>query len=173
MGIIGFVLTLIDSFILAVLGLSCSMWVLHCGVWDLSLQYKDTLVLTCRLESAGLVGEAHGLICSEARGILVPWPGIEPMFPAFQGGFLTSGPPEKSLGSVLKDDRMFLGRKQERAFIKWGMGRGPFYWTPTMLAVCLVNYKEMWNGSSDTQHGQEGKYYSPILHTRQPSLRVT
>ena len=72
MGIIGFVLILIHSFILAVLGLSCSIWVLHCGMWDLSLQCKDTLVLTCRLYSAGLVVEAHGLSCSEARGILVP-----------------------------------------------------------------------------------------------------
>ena len=30
------------------------------------------------------------------------------MFPALQGGFLTSGPPGKSLGSVLKDEKIFL-----------------------------------------------------------------
>ena len=32
-----------------------------------------------------------------ARGILVPQPGIEPVSPALEGGFLTAGPPEKSL----------------------------------------------------------------------------
>ena len=32
-----------------------------------------------------------------ARGILVPWPGIEPVSPAWQGRFLTTGPPGKSL----------------------------------------------------------------------------
>ena len=31
-----------------------------------------------------------------ACGILVPWPGIEPMTSALQGGFLTTGPPRKS-----------------------------------------------------------------------------
>ena len=30
----------------------------------------------------------------EACGILVPSPGIEPMFPALAGGFLTAGSPE-------------------------------------------------------------------------------
>ena len=32
-----------------------------------------------------------------ACGILVPQPGIEPVTPALQGGFLTTGPPEKFL----------------------------------------------------------------------------
>ena len=31
-------------------------------------------------------------------GILVPQPGIEPMTPALQGRFLTTGPPGKSPG---------------------------------------------------------------------------
>ena len=30
-----------------------------------------------------------------ACGILVPQPGIEPTSPALEGGFLTTGPPEK------------------------------------------------------------------------------
>ena len=30
-----------------------------------------------------------------ACGILVPGPGIKPMSPALQGGFLTTGPPGK------------------------------------------------------------------------------
>ena len=33
----------------------------------------------------------------KACGVLVPWPGIEPVSPALQGGFLTTGPPGKSL----------------------------------------------------------------------------
>ena len=33
---------------------------------------------------------------SEARGVLVPWPGIEPVYPALEGKVLTTGPPGKS-----------------------------------------------------------------------------
>ena len=33
----------------------------------------------------------------EACGILAPRPGIEPVSPALEGGFLTTGPSEKSL----------------------------------------------------------------------------
>ena len=36
-----------------------------------------------------------------ARGILLPRPGIEPMYPALEGGFLTTGPPGKSQGELL------------------------------------------------------------------------
>ena len=39
---------------------------------------------------------AHGLSCPKACGILTPRPGIEPEFPAFEGEFLTTGPPGKS-----------------------------------------------------------------------------
>ena len=35
--------------------------------------------------------------CCTACGILVPWPGIEPMSPALQGGFLTTGPPGRQM----------------------------------------------------------------------------
>ena len=35
---------------------------------------------------------AHGLSCSAACGILVPWPGIEPLIPVLEGGLLTTGP---------------------------------------------------------------------------------
>ena len=51
--------------------------------------------------SASLV-TVHGLNCSEPHGILVPGPGIEPMSPALQGGFLTTGPPGRSLEKFLK-----------------------------------------------------------------------
>jgi len=42
-----------------------------------------------------------GLSCSEACGILVPPPGIEPLSPALEGGCLTIGPPGKSLETYL------------------------------------------------------------------------
>ena len=38
---------------------------------------------------------ASRLSCPEACGILVPRPGMEPTSPALEGGFLTTGPPEK------------------------------------------------------------------------------
>ena len=36
-------------------------------------------------------------------GILAPQPGIEPTSPAFEGGFLTTGTPGKSLESLFKE----------------------------------------------------------------------
>ena len=49
-----------------------------------------------RWGTAGSVVEMHGLSCSAACGVLVPWPGIKPMSPALEGWFLTTAPPEKS-----------------------------------------------------------------------------
>ena len=43
----------------------------------------------------GSVVVAHGLSCSVACGIL-SGPGLEPLFPALAGGFLTTAPPGKS-----------------------------------------------------------------------------
>ena len=43
----------------------------------------------------------HGLSCPAAFGILVPQPGIEPVIPALQGEFLTTGLPGKSLYHIL------------------------------------------------------------------------
>ena len=50
------------------------------------------LYLWCK----GSVVIAHRLSCSVACGILVPWPGIEPMSFALQGRFLTTGSSGKS-----------------------------------------------------------------------------
>ena len=47
---------------------------------------------------------AHGLSCLAARGILDPGPGIEPSSPALEGGFLTTGPPGKSLDYKLLEN---------------------------------------------------------------------
>ena len=49
------------------------------------------------LEDTGSVVAVCRLSCLVACGILVPRPGIEPESPALEGGFLTTGPPGKSL----------------------------------------------------------------------------
>ena len=43
----------------------------------------------------------HCTVC----GILVPQPGIEPMSPALESRFLTTGPPEKSLEETIRGDK--------------------------------------------------------------------
>ena len=68
------------------------------------------LVAACRifccgtwtLEQADSVVVVGGLCCSAAYGMLVPWPGIKPTSPALQGGFLTTGPPGRSLGTYFE-----------------------------------------------------------------------
>ena len=71
----------------AVSGLSCGMHGdLCCIIQDLPLWHTDSLVVVCWLSSCG----------TWACGILVPWPGIEPVSSALQGRFLTTGPPRKS-----------------------------------------------------------------------------
>ena len=67
---------------LAVSGLSWSMKDLCCVLRALSLWHR--------------VSSCSGLSCSKACWILVPWPGIKPVSPAVQGGFLTTGPARKS-----------------------------------------------------------------------------
>ena len=57
---------------------------------------------------AGSVNAALRLSFPEACGILVPCPGIEPVSPAFQGGFLTTGPPGKSWVSLLPEKFLLI-----------------------------------------------------------------
>ena len=59
-----------------------------CGMRALSLRHASSVVA------------ARGLSCPTACGILVPQPGMEPMSPALEGGFFTTGPPGKSLQST-------------------------------------------------------------------------
>ena len=68
----------IKSLYLSALGLSC-------GMQDLWLWCADSLI------------SAHRLRSSAACGIIVPQPWFEPLSPALQGRFLTTGPPGKSL----------------------------------------------------------------------------
>ena len=88
------------------------------GTWDLKLQHGEPSVVAHVLSSCGKasVDAAHKLSgcgtwaperagsvfvarrpsCSVTCGILVPWPGTEPAFPAHQGKFYTTGPPRES-----------------------------------------------------------------------------
>ena len=69
-------------------GLGCSPWDLHWVLQD-SSSWLFSLV-------RGLQWLWLRLSCSAACGILVPWPGIEPLSPALQVRFFTTGPPGKS-----------------------------------------------------------------------------
>ena len=64
-----------------VLVVACRIFVASGILLHLSLWHTDSPVVV------------WGLSCSEAHEILVPRPGIKPESPAFQDGFLTTGPP--------------------------------------------------------------------------------
>ena len=59
------------------------------------LWHVRSLVVSCRLQSAGSVVVAQGLSCSAACGN-PPGPGLEPESPELAGRFLTTVPPGKS-----------------------------------------------------------------------------
>ena len=68
---------------------------LHCRqiLYQLSHQGNPKDILLWSTDPLVVAGR---LICSMACGLLLPWPEIEPMSPALQGRFLTTGPPGKS-----------------------------------------------------------------------------
>ena len=65
------------------------------------------------LHHTGLV--ARGLSCPEASGILLPWPGIEPGFPALERGFVTNG----TSGEVPEKKHLRYGNTQNKFNIVW------------------------------------------------------
>ena len=71
--------------------LHCGRWDLHCVILDLSLWHTD---YGCEVQAQQWW--YCGLSCSAACGILLPQPGIKPMFPELQGRFLNPGPPGMS-----------------------------------------------------------------------------
>ena len=75
---------------LTVLGLCCSTWALCCCKQAFCSCSKQGLLSG----QVGSVAVAHGLSCPTAGGILVPGWGIKPVW---AGGFLTTGPPGKSI----------------------------------------------------------------------------
>ena len=78
---------------------------LCCIVWDLSLWYRDSLVVAHGLSSCGMI-----VTCPQACEILVPGGGIEPAPSALQGGFLTTRPPGKS-------PTLLVGRSKDATII--------------------------------------------------------
>ena len=86
---------------LAELNLSYSTQALHCDT-RASLELWYTGFRACGLfglQHTDSLGEALGLSCSVACGILVTRPGIEPMSPALEVRFLATEPPGMSLGA--------------------------------------------------------------------------
>ena len=75
------------------------MWELGCIMCGHLLQSTDSLVVaTCRFSCCGMWAQLlHGM------WILVPRAGIEPVSPASQGRFSTSGPPGKPQLVVLTE----------------------------------------------------------------------
>ena len=70
-----------------------------------SLCLAGSSVSGCRLSSCGTwasVVAIHELSYTMTCGILVPWPGIEPVCPESQGRLPTTGPPGKSICCLLK-----------------------------------------------------------------------
>ena len=65
---------------------------LFCSIWS-QLRHTGSFIPCAGFSLVA----ACGLSCPAACEILVPQPGMEPMSPALKGGFLTTGPPKKSL----------------------------------------------------------------------------
>ena len=82
---------------LAASGPSCGAQDLHRIMWGLLLLRTRSLVAARGIWSAQPpVVAVNRLSRSTECGVLLLRPGIEPMSPALQGGFLTTGPPGKS-----------------------------------------------------------------------------
>ena len=93
---------------ISALGLHCCAWALavmsrgySLGALYWLLIAKSSLVTERRREGMQPRQLWPIVSCPLSCGILVPWPGIESVSPASAVGFLTSGPPEKSFGSIL------------------------------------------------------------------------
>ena len=78
------------------------IWLHQVLVWHTgsSLYHAGSFVEVHRL-----TGYGASVTCCAARGISVPQPGIEPVFPALQGRVLPPGPRGKSLGVIFENVR--------------------------------------------------------------------
>ena len=81
---------------------------------------------------------AHKLSCSTACEILVPGPGIEPMSPALQGGFVTTGLPGKSLKGDLYQAQLI-----SRCHLVSSLKGGRRY--PGLQSPAVKNYGELFS----------------------------
>ena len=93
--------------ILVVLSLGSGMCVLCGGA-------RASLVAVSRLQSMRSVVVARGLGFSAACGIPVPRSGIEPISPALEYRFLTTGPPRKFLLFIITSNKCSLRKMRIR-----------------------------------------------------------
>ena len=86
-------------------GTGLSLWhavFSNCGMWALEGEASIVSVYRFRYPSPPPFSSSMlQLSCPEACGILVPWSGIKPTFPALAGRFFTSGPPGKASKMVI------------------------------------------------------------------------
>ena len=68
---------------------------------------------------------------------------------------------KREMGICLEGWENIIRWKTGKSLHIIGRGKGPLYWAPALLAVCLVNYKEMWNRSSDTHRVPERQALLP------------
>ena len=82
-----------------------------------SLRHSGSVVVVC------------GLSCRKAYEILVHQPGIEPVSPALEGGFLTTGPPEKYLIHSTLPSGVGIKLRMEQSELVSGLSElnGTFY----------------------------------------------
>ena len=113
-----------------------------------------SLVVACRFS------------CPEVCGILVPQPGIKPMSPALEGGFLTIGPPEKSWGWVmLKAGSARRGRKWGKSIPYSTLSSFPCCEIGVITRVEVISDSEISRYKDATfigGHMNAGSIWSPI-----------
>ena len=89
---------------MVVLGLRCGAWASHCGGFSCGAQplgVRASVVVARGLSSCGSWALERRLSTCGAQAWLLrsvwdlPGPGVEPVFPALAGGFLTLAPPGK------------------------------------------------------------------------------
>ena len=112
------------------------MWDLHWVMQELLLHRLDPL-----LWWGGSVVVACGL-SGLACGILIPWPGIEPAYPALRGGFWATGPLAKSLMFLFYLYFLFL---ETSLFINWSISYWGFsvFLSIVFLSICMNSIKDI------------------------------
>ena len=84
----------------------------------------------------------HGLSCSEAWGILVSRPGMDPVSPALAGGFLITGPPGKSPQIFNFDAAQFINffLLMSRLLVSYSMSQSfpPVFLSESFIVLALV-----------------------------------
>jgi len=100
---------------------------------------------------------AWGFSCPKVCGILVPWPGIEPVSLALEGRFLTTGPPGKSPSEFILMGSVWLrhweqteagqsrGQQASQEAVQWpGWGRTvTLEWHTCTIPISLLTEQRL------------------------------